>query len=211
MAILAFNSIVSCTRLVGRASVFLSLIAALIGAASCRSHDGAADSVAQAGAHDSATNSVRARFGRPPSPARGEASEVLALSPEEQVAVYQPLLPVTIGGNGDPDSEERPWLEARLLPSEGHYQHYEPMPLAVRQALLQTGRFRGACGGQGTAVCDKQSGTTYIFSPIYRITDGAVRVFMASGGYGFGTEMMYHLERRDGAWVIVDKLTTMIT
>ena len=210
MAMLAFNSIVRPTRPVGRASVLIALIAALISAPACRSNDAPADSAGQTIASDSATKSVRARFGRPSGPARGEASDLLALSPQEQVAVYQPLLPVTIGG-GSGDSDERPWLEARLLPHEGHYEHYEPMPLSVREALLQTGRFRGACGGEAHVACDRQSGTTYTFSPIYRISNGAVRVFMASEKRGFGTEMVYRLEQRNGAWVIVDKLTTMIT
>jgi hypothetical protein len=196
-----------------RVSSFVTVLAALVGASSCRSSDTAPQKASGEVVQDSALAQERRRFGRPAPPARGDPGSVLALSPHEQAAVYQGLLlrRASLTDSGDSTADDRPWLDARLLAHEGGYEHYGAMPTALRQALLETGQFRGTCGDDPLAGCEKQSGTWYVFSSIYGIAEGAVRVFLASGYPGFATEKMYRLEQRGRVWVVVGEATIMVT
>ena len=178
----------------------------------CSASNDDANARAQRAREDSVVARQYARFGRPPLPIRGYADSTLHGSLSERLEVYAPLIPQADTIPSEADSAlGRPWLEARLLPHEGHYGNYVVMDTALLRALLARGSFEGACTSYRAPPCSNTAQPIYIYSAIYPVAPGVARVFRAWSDREFATEVMYRLEKRANRWVVVDSLTVMIT
>ena len=165
---------------------------------------------------DSVTAVHYARFGRPPQFMRGLPDSILAGPVALRVAAYEALLPGPYLGAVDPPAGQvpadyRPWLQAEFLSHEGQYRHFVPMDEALLNGLLATGRFRDACGGGRPSPCPTTGATVYVFSALYRVGPGVLRVFLAQRDNSYADEYMYRLEQRGATWRVADQALIMIT
>lgn len=144
--------------------------------------------------------------------ARGDDTPVSTMTPAEQVAIYEPLLPgptFWVADSAGHPIDDRAILDARYLSGGARK---ERMPDALRAALLATERFAASCDHDIMHSCAEVTGRTLIaFSPIYGIAPGVVRVSVLWSSDRSGEEVMFRLEQRDGKWIVTDRMTTMIT
>ena len=165
---------------------------------------------------DSVAAADSARFGRPVDFSRGTPDSVLTAPVAVRVAAYaalfpQPYLGVVERLPGEVPAEHRPWLQAEFLSHEGAYAEFRPMDEPLLHGLLATERFRGACGGPRFPVCPDSGATIQLFSALYRVGPGVLRVFRAERSGGFAQEDMFRLEHRGETWTVADRQWIMIT
>ena len=105
---------------------------------------------------------------------RGRAGERAVLSGSQQVEIYRALLTSL----PDPPVAVRAWLASSLVSDDGGFALSDSLPEPVLRGILSSGSFRGACQKSVSARCEDRGGL-YMFSRIYEIEPGAVRVFVA--------------------------------
>ena len=197
----------------------------MVAAVGCHSRGSASYTDAQAAAWEKARrarlDSIAAiypiRFGLAYGSMRGDAASVMPLSAEQQAAIYRLLATSFFSGRLGADTATgrarggaRAWVEIHTLPHEGGYARSQSLADSVLRALLDTGHFEGVCGAAPWPACPRDGTERYVFSAIYRIGPGVVRVFVVRSGT-YAQEKMFRVEQRGSGWVVTDDMSVMIT